>query len=66
MSDALKGFKPLDPGRINTMDPVEMQYWCREFHCTEMELSDAVSEVGEHIAAVRDWFESRHSGGKAA
>lgn len=52
-------FKPLDPGRINAMDPVELQYWCRELACTEAELKDAVSKVGEHVTAVREQLDSR-------
>ena len=47
-------FEPLDPGRVNVIDPAELQYWCGELHCTEAELKDAVLKVGEHVAAVRD------------
>lgn len=50
----LKDFRPLDPGRVNTMDPIEMRYWCRELHCTEGELEEAVDKVGEHVAEVRE------------
>ncbi|MEO7243616.1 MAG: DUF3606 domain-containing protein [Rubrivivax sp.] len=50
------GFRPLDPGRINTIDPVEMGYWCREFGCTDTQLQAAVAAVGEHVAEVRDWL----------
>lgn len=60
MSDPLTHFKPMDPGRINPIDPVELAYWCRELHCTEAELAQAVAKVGEHIAAVREYLESRH------
>ena len=52
-------FKPLDPGRVNSMDPNELQYWCKEFHCTEAQLKDAVSKVGEHVAEVREKLASR-------
>ena len=45
---------PLDPGRINSMDPVELQYWCNEFHCAETDLRYAIAAVGEHVTAVRD------------
>lgn len=54
MSLDLSHFKPLDPGRINTMDPVELQYWCKELRCTEPQLHDAIAEVGDHVTAVRD------------
>ncbi|HSW18391.1 MAG TPA: DUF3606 domain-containing protein [Ramlibacter sp.] len=54
MSDDLVHFHPLDPGRINTIDAVELQYWCRQLHCTESELKDALAKVGDHVTAVRN------------
>jgi hypothetical protein len=54
MFDPPPNYKPLDPGRVDTVDPVELRYWCRELHCTEIELMQAVSEVGEHVAALRE------------
>lgn len=51
-------FKPLDPGRVNSMDPNELRYWCKEFHCTEAQLKDAVSKVGEHVTEVREHLAS--------
>ena len=59
MPDHQGDFKPLDPGRINAVDPVELQYWCEELDCTEAELKDAVFKVGEHVTAVRAELESR-------
>jgi hypothetical protein len=59
MSVDLSHFKPLDPGRINTLDPVELQYWCRELHCTEAQLHDAIAHVGDHVTAVRDRLGSK-------
>lgn len=59
MSDDLSHFKPLDPGRINALDPVEMQYWCQQLRCSEAELQDALSKVGDHVTAVRDRLASR-------
>lgn len=50
----LKDFRPLDPGRVNTMDPIEVRYWCRELHCTEVELESAIDQVGEHVTEVRE------------
>ncbi len=52
-------YKPLDPGRVDTVDPVELQYWCMELHCTESELMQALSNVGEHVAALREHLASR-------
>ena len=59
MLDDLSNFKPLDPGRVNSMDPNELRYWSKEFHCTEAQLKDAVSKVGEHVAEVREQLASR-------
>ena len=53
-------FKPLDPGRVDLMDPQEVAYWCDEFGCTETQLSEAVAAVGAHAAAVRDELLSKH------
>lgn len=49
----------MDPGRVNTMDPVELRYWCDQLHCSEDELKDIVDRVGEHVAAVREALEQR-------
>ena len=59
MPHDLSNFEPLDPGRVNSMDPIELQYWCRELQCTEVALKDAVSKVGEHVTAVREHLASR-------
>ena len=59
MPDHPDDFKPLDPGRIHAIDPVELQYWCQELGCTEEDLKDAVLKVGEHVTAVRAELESR-------
>jgi len=66
MSDHHESFTPLDPGRINSMDPIELKYWCNEFHCAEADLRNAIKAVGEHVTAVRDQLtsvseRSRHS-----
>ena len=59
MPDTEQDFQPLDPGRVNVMDPIELQYWCREFDCTEAALKEAVGQVGEHVTAVREHLHSR-------
>jgi hypothetical protein len=61
MRDAQSGFKPLDPGRVNAIDPSELQYWCNELKCTEEELLKAIGTVGEHVAEVRQFLASPHS-----
>ena len=53
MADDLADFHPLDPGRINTMDPIELKYWCQQLKCSEPELKAALSKVGDHVTAVR-------------
>ena len=58
MSDDLSNFKPLDPGRINTDDRVEIRYWCGQLHCSEAALQSALSKVGNHVSAVREHLES--------
>jgi Protein of unknown function (DUF3606) len=62
MHDELSGFKPLDPGRVNAMDPIELKYWCKEFRCSEDDLTAAVAEVGDHVAEVRQALASRDRG----
>ena len=58
MPDDLHNFKPLDPGRILEDDVLELQYWCKELRCTEAKLREALSKVGNHVAAVRAYLES--------
>jgi hypothetical protein len=54
----MQDFKPLDPGRVNAIDPVEVKYWCKELKCTEDQLAEAVAKVGEHVAEVRQLLSS--------
>ena len=58
MHDHQGPFTPLDPGRISSMDPVELQYWCKELHCAEADLRNAIAAVGEHVTAVREHLAS--------
>lgn len=60
MPDDLTPFKPLDPGRVEIVTQDELQYWSRELKCTEAELTQALSEVGNHVTAVREYLASRH------
>jgi hypothetical protein len=55
--------KPYDPSRINALDPAEMRYWCIDLGCTRRQLLDAISTVGDHVAAIREFLKS---GGAAA
>jgi hypothetical protein len=49
-------YTPTDPGRVDTLNPTEMHYWCEQFHCSESALTDAVARVGTHVAALREHF----------
>lgn len=60
MLDHLTDYKPLDPGRVDILDRVELQYWSRELDCTEAELMEAVSKVGAHVTALREHLALRH------
>ena len=62
MSVDLSHFKPLDPGRINAQDPVELQYWCAQLHCSEADLHAALAKAGTHVTAVRDRLTSEKAG----
>ena len=57
--DDLAHFHPLDPGRIKTMDPVELKYWCQQLKCSESQLKDALAKVGDHVTAVRNQLAAR-------
>jgi len=57
-------FKPLDPGRVATTNPVEVKYWCHEFGCTETQLKTAVELAGEHVAAIRAALAASHRPGR--
>jgi hypothetical protein len=59
MTHDQNSFKPRDPGRINPTDPIEMQYWCKHLGCTEHQLEEAMSRVGDHVAAIHEFLESR-------
>jgi hypothetical protein len=58
MTDEHQSIAPLDPGRISSMDPAELRYWCSEFHCSETDLRNAIASVGEHVTAVREQLAS--------
>ena len=59
MRDAVTHYRPLDPGRIEFLDGAELHYWCKELACTEAELTEAISEVGQHVTAVREHLAAR-------
>lgn len=59
MTELPVSFRPLDPGRINSMDPTELAWWCRELGCSLAELDSAIERAGEHVSAVRDALHDR-------
>ena len=59
MPDDQQAYKPLDPGRVDVLNSVELQYWSRELDCTEEDLTQAVAQVGSHVTAVREYLASR-------
>jgi hypothetical protein len=54
MHDDPQGFRPIDPGRVNSMDPLELDYWSRHLGCTRDQLDAAISAVGEHVTEIRE------------
>ena len=59
MLDLPPDYKPLDPGRIDTVDRVELQYWSKQLRCTQAELTEAIFNVGDHATVVREYLASR-------
>jgi hypothetical protein len=53
MSDDVKNRRPADRDRVNISEGWEMNYWCKQFGCTENQLRQAVSTVGEAASKVR-------------
>jgi hypothetical protein len=45
--------RPVDPSRINLMEPDEVQYWADKFDVSKERLSEAVRKVGHSVDAVR-------------
>ena len=54
-----RGFAPIDPGRVNSMDPVELDYWAECMDCSREDLVAAIGEVGEHVTEIRDALRRR-------
>lgn len=59
MTDPQVRFEVLDPGRIDVQSHEELYYWTRELHCAEAQLLEAVSRVGNHVTAVREYLDSQ-------
>jgi hypothetical protein len=60
----MQNFQPSDPGRVNAVDPVEAEYWCKELHCTGDQLAMALAQVGDHVTEVRRYLASLPDAGR--
>jgi len=53
MADDLTNRGPADRSRVNVNEYWEVQHWCRQFGCTEVQLRAAVAAVGVMADKVR-------------
>ena len=65
MTETTRLLRPLDPGRVHSTDPLELDYWSREFGCSVAELEAAIEQVGEHVTALRGVLPKRPAPGAA-
>ena len=56
MPDDLTGSRPEHSQRITLDQDHEIRYWCKRFDCTEKELRDAVSLVGDSAATAQRYL----------
>lgn len=56
MPDDLDRRAPEDPKRINLNQDHEVEYWCDKFDCSEKELRNAVSKVGDSASTVQRYL----------
>jgi hypothetical protein len=49
----------MDGVRVNMQDRFEVLYWCRKLRCTEHQLRDAVSQVGNMPSNVEAYLRQR-------
>ena len=66
MTHDAHSFRPYDPSRVNAIDPVELRFWCTDLGCSERQLNDAISTVGDHVAAIREFLKSGARGPRVA
>ena len=59
MSDHLKTSGPADRNRINVNEPSEVKYRLKEFGCTEQQLRQAISAVGDSAAKVSQYLKRK-------
>lgn len=51
----------VEPDRIDVNDPATLAHWARKLDATEMQLRDAVAEVGDVAADVEMHLKGSHS-----
>ena len=56
MTDPIKKLGPIDGSRINVNEASDVEYWCKEFGCTEFYLRVAVNAVGSRADYVRAYL----------
>jgi hypothetical protein len=59
MPDNKSDRRPQDSSRIALEQEHELRYWTQRLGCTEEELREAVSNVGNGANAVREYLESK-------
>jgi len=59
MSHDPKNRGPADRSRINVNDPSEVTYRRKEFGCTEQQLRQAISAVGDSAAKVSQYLKRK-------
>jgi hypothetical protein len=50
---------PRDRGRIDMDDPREVNWWRKQFDCSEEQLRAAVAQVGDSAALVEQMLDGR-------
>ncbi len=61
MGDDLTDRGAQDRSRINLEEDWEINYWTNELECTESELREAVSEVGNSADSVRRYLANQET-----
>jgi len=56
MPDNLKIKEPLDRARINIHEAYEVNWWCKKFDCTKLQLENAVRNLGTSALTVGKHF----------
>ena len=52
---------PRDRGRIDLSDPREVNWWRKQFGCSEQQLREAVAVAGENAGVVEQVLDGRRT-----